>query len=158
MLSDILSALHLTQPSQQIGMAAVVLTAAYAFWRGGRWERLGAVLMLAGWIATPYLLELSPAGMDAYTILGVDLAMFLALTALALTSDRYWPMPVAAFFLIGVVLHAAKMIDPQVALTQRIAATHIFSYLTLIGLWGGMLFEAERDRAAAREDGRPPSA
>ena len=34
----------------------------------------------------------------------------------------------------------------------------VVSYLTLIGLWGGMLFEAERDRAAAREDGRPPSA
>ncbi|HYD44497.1 MAG TPA: hypothetical protein VEA79_04435 [Phenylobacterium sp.] len=151
MLSDILTALHLTQPSQQIGMAAVLLTAGYAFWRGGPWERLGGGLMLAGWIATPYLLQLSPAHLDTWTILGVDLAMFLALTAVALVSHRYWPMAVAAFFLLGVLLHLAQLIDPQVALSVRIAATHIFSYLTLVGLWGGMLLEAERDRAAAGE-------
>lgn len=157
MLSDILSVLHLGSLAQRLGLAAVALTAAWAFWRGGPTERLGAAMMLGGWIATPFLLDLTPPSVDPYAILLIDFVMFGALTALALTSDRYWPMPVAAFFLLGAVLHVAQLIDPQVAVSVRIAATHIFSYLTLVGLWGGLAFEAERDRAASRQGRGPPA-
>lgn len=152
MLSEILAILHLRSPWQQLGLLAVVLTTAYAFWRGGPTERLGGAVMLAGWLATPFLLDLTPVGLDPYAILAIDLVMFGAIAAIALTSDRYWPMAVAAFFLLGAALHLAQLIDPQVALRERIAATHIFSYLTLVGLWAGMLLEAERDRAASRRN------
>lgn len=127
-------------------------TAVYAFIRGGPVERLSAAIMLSGWILTPFVLDASPSAFDGRAILVIDIVMFSTLLTIALGSRRYWPMWVAAFFLLGALLHLAALIDPQVALRERITATHIFSYLTLVGLGLGVALEAGPERAASHRN------
>ena len=93
--------------------ACLIALTAYAWQRGGREERWGAFLLLGGSLLT--LLAGSPAGrrfVDVETgILLVDIAVLLGFLALALLSDRYWPLWTAALQLIGLLGHLAKLAD-----------------------------------------------
>jgi hypothetical protein len=46
-------------------------------------------------------------------IFGIDAAMLLIFTGLALRTDRYWPLWVAALQLLVVLAHLAKAADPE---------------------------------------------
>lgn len=91
----------------------LLATLAYAWWRGGRPERLGALLLIAGSLLT--MLAGSPAVRRFASvetgILLVDFATLAAFLWLALFSDRYWPLWIAALQLIGVLAHFAKLAD-----------------------------------------------
>ena len=144
MFLEFLKTAHLHTPSQQIGMAIMACVGLYAAVRGGRIERLGAALMLGAWILTPFLVDLAPSGLDAVAVLAIDAGLLAALFALALFGDRYWPLASAAFHLVGTVLHIAQFVDPEVALRERIVATYIFSYMTILALAVGVALEGRR--------------
>lgn len=146
MIHDILTSIHLHTLAQQMGLAFMLAAAVYALARGEHAERLGAGLMLAAWIGTPFLVDLAPTPLDGAAVLAVDAALLAALFGLALLGDRYWPLAAAAFHLVGTVLHIAQLVDPQVALRERIVASYIFSYLTVLALIAGIALEARRER------------
>jgi hypothetical protein len=152
LIHDVLKAIHLHTVSQQAGLAFMLAAGAYALARGGRAERLGAGLMLAAWVFTPFLVDLAPAPLDGAAVLAVDAVLLAALFGLALLGDRYWPLASAAFHLVGTVLHIAQIVDPQVALRERIVASYMFSYLTVLALIVGIAMEARRDRDAPPSD------
>src|SRR5690606_27018831 len=129
-------------------MAFMLAVALYAALRGGRPERWGAGLMLAAWALTPFAVDLAPPALDAAAVLATAAALLTGLLALALRGPRYWPLASAAFHLLGTLLHIAAFIDPQVALRERIVASYIFSYLTVLALAAGTAVEARRERDA----------
>ncbi|HEX8256595.1 MAG TPA: hypothetical protein VF589_03110 [Allosphingosinicella sp.] len=114
---------------------------AYALWRGGKWEKLGALTLLAGSILT--LIAVSAASRrfaDVETgILLVDAAVLAAFLAIALRSDRYWPLWTAALQLIGLLGHFAKLADLEMPRNGYGFLQAFWSYpmmLTiLIGTW-----------------------
>jgi hypothetical protein len=126
---------------------------AYAFWRGGKWERLGALTLLAGSILT--LIAVSAASRrfaDVETgILLVDAAVLAAFLAIALRSDRYWPLWTAALQLIGLLGHFAKLADLEMPRNGYGFLQAFWSYpmmLTiLVGTWN-------QHRARRRDQGR----
>lgn len=75
---------------------------------GGRDERIAAVGFLLAVVATNVTTD------GAYThtetgVLVVDVITFFGLLALALRSDRFWPMYAAAFQLVGTTIHFASL-------------------------------------------------
>jgi hypothetical protein len=121
--------------------ALLMSVVAYAFRRGGWPERAAALTILVGSVLTQ--VALSPFagrfGGVEFSVLLVDLAALAAFVALALKSDRYWPIWIAAFQLIGVLAHLARMADPTMMRTGYAVILALWSYpmlaLIAIGTW-----------------------
>lgn len=85
----------------------------FAIRRGGAPERLVGWMLLAAALTT---LAIGVPG-NAYRGLswlnfGIDLALFLGLLAIALRANRFWPYWMAAFELLAIGVHGARVLDP----------------------------------------------
>ena len=76
---------------------------------GGQPERVGAIILIVGSLATGVVsagILGSSTWDDLETgILAVDVVVLIALWAVALTSDRFWPYWVTAWQLLAVLVH-----------------------------------------------------
>jgi hypothetical protein len=100
----------------------------YALLWGGPSERVVAAVFLAGDALSK--LAMSPlsvryARFETATFL-VDLAMAVALLAIAIRSRRYWPMWMCAFQLVQLGSHFAGLLEPAILR---------LTYGLLISLW-----------------------
>ena len=108
----------------------------YALWRGGRDERMVAILCLIGTAAT--LLAISPVatryqGVEHGLAL-VDLGVLAGFVTVALTSKRFWPLWVAGFQLTTAFGHGLKAIDSDLVPHAYGAALQFWAYPILIVL------------------------
>jgi hypothetical protein len=111
----------------------------YALWRGGRDERLVALLCLLGTFAT--LLAVSPLseryeGVENGLAL-VDLGVLAGFVTVALTSQRFWPLWVAGLQLTTAFGHGLKAIDSHLLPQAYGAALQFWAYPILIILAAG---------------------
>ena len=100
-------------PLQLTQYALMLAACAYAVWKGGLTERVAAADIFIGWTLTP-LLTSHDWSAAQYPILGVDSLYFAVLLALALTSDRFWPMAAAAFALLPVLVQLAYIANAHI--------------------------------------------
>ncbi|MEP9357433.1 hypothetical protein [Sphingomonas sp. KR3-1] len=109
-------------------------SSAYALWKGGAPERIAAVIIL---LATLFTLLVAP---DKSWVFGsvhagiflVDLSMFVALVALALHADRFWPLWMSAMQGFGVFGHISVWLAPSIKPVVYAATHAIASYPILI--------------------------
>ena len=96
--------------------------------RGQKPERLGAAIVFAGSIATVLAAAVPSLNLDdaQLGILLVDLLMLAGFLALVLNTDRYWPVWVCGFHLVGVATHLVMLFYPSI-LPQAYRLVH--------GLW-----------------------
>jgi hypothetical protein len=133
--------------------ACLLACCAYAFARGGRAEKVGAVTLLVGSVLSA--VAMSPAAARFATVevgvLMVDLAVLAIFIALALTTDRFWPLWVSALPLIGVLAHAARLADPEMMRNGYAFLLAVWSYpmLLAIALGTRAYHRRERGRTAA---------
>ena len=140
-------------PHYIIFWALLLLICAYAFWRGQAEERIAAGACLAATIVT--VLDIAPVGLRYRSIdpaqLAIDGAMLLTFVAIALRSDRFWPLWVAGLQLTMSFSHLMKAIDANLIPRVYAAAAVLWSYpilfIILIGTW----------RAHRRRDSGPVS-
>lgn len=101
----------------------------YALVRGGWPERVGALTLLLGSLLTAA--AMSPAaGRFASVevgVLAVDLIVLAIFVGLALGTDRFWPLWVAALQVIGVLAHLARLADSEMMRN---------GYAFLLAIWG----------------------
>lgn len=121
-------------------LALVVFT---AFSRGSRDERLAAVALLTAAAITPLLLSRQFAGPEMGIVL-IDFALFLALAAIALQSDRFWPLWASGFQLGGLLVHFAAARLPAIVPAAYAETLAIWSYPVLAALLAGTLLEGAR--------------
>jgi hypothetical protein len=106
-----------------IGGVLTVLVCGFAIREGGRDEAYGALIFLAGTVATLAFVLLFGAAWTSpeYGLVIIDAVVLLAMIHLAMVSDRFWPIWFAAFHLIAFVSHASTIasndIMPWVAVT-----------------------------------------
>lgn len=107
--------------------------AAAAVWFGGRAERAVAAGFVVAWIATPVVRD---PHWDApqWAGIAIDVLFFVFLSAVALRTRRYWPLFAAAFQLLAVLTHVARIIDPGVRAWAYYTAGIIWTYMTLLAL------------------------
>lgn len=125
----------------QIFLAILALCLGYAALRGGAPERLCAAIFAMAYILS-IIAQSGPAvrfqGVEV-GVLAVDVAVLLALLALAIRADRLWTLWVAALQIIGTAGHAVKLADPEVLRSGYAIALALWAYpqllLLLLGTW-----------------------
>ena len=122
----------------------------YALLRGGWPERAGALILLAGSILTAA--AMSPAAGRFATVelgvLAVDLLVLAAFVAVALKSDRYWPLWTSALQFAGVLVHLARLADPEMMRNGYAFLLAVWSYPMLVTIAVGT--RAHRQRVKRR--------
>lgn len=111
---------------------------ALAFWKGGRVERVAAMVLSAN-----YLLTLAIDGSWAYrgavVVAGLDGASALIFLGLALRNRRWWLLAATAGLLLATLTWVIGLVDPTVGFYAAASAAigeWAFVYLTLIaGVW-----------------------
>ena len=130
----------------------MLLVCGAALWKGGPEERLAGAALLLNTAVTlvlrDFALPFEAGGFAA------DIATLLLLGVVALRSIKFWPMFAAAFQLLGVMTHVAKIIDPAVRPWAYYTAIVIWTYLIYIALGVGTL-NAWRERRLAPSRARP---
>lgn len=105
-----------------------LLTSGYAWWKGGAPERIVALLMLAAYalsMAVQSQFSNRFYGVEAGIFL-VDGVMLLALLAVALRAERFWPIWMTGLQAVAVAAHLAKMVSPAVMPV---------AYATMLAFW-----------------------
>lgn len=124
---------------QWANLLALVISTGAGLWRGGKPERFASAMMILAWIA-------SALSQNAHVVLGpqaaittIDALLFLVLLAIALKSDRWWPLWACAFQGLTIVLALAMLADPRVWSRAGFIAGGVFSYLTMLALFIGAM-------------------
>jgi hypothetical protein len=112
----------------------LTVTCGYAFYRGGLYERIVAAVCILGTAATVAVdspLNSLYLHVERGALL-VDLAVLCAFVAVALRSDRFWPLWVSGLQLTTSVAHFLKAIDPHLIPQAYGLAVRFWSYPILI--------------------------
>jgi hypothetical protein len=103
---------QLLQVGNWIALGAIILV---VLMRGGKPERIGISLIVIGSVLS--VIFASDLGLrfrrTETSIFAIDLIMLVAFVALALSSNRFWPLWVASFQAITVLTHFAVAVLPN---------------------------------------------
>jgi hypothetical protein len=132
------------------GLVLTVIVCAGAFWRGGREAQLAAGGFLLGWAATIALRDRSWIGTQ-WSAFAADAGLLLVLLAISLRTTRWWPLFAAAFELLCVLTHVARIVDPGVHAWGYATAQVIFTQFVIVAIGVGVL----NNWLDGRTDGQP---
>jgi len=119
----------------------LLVSCGYALWRGRKYERMAAAVFVIATILS--IVGSSPVPLRYVGIatgdVVVDTGVLLALFAIALLSDRFWPLWAAGLQLVDSMSHLMKAIDADLLPKVYGAAERFWSYpillILLIGAW-----------------------
>jgi hypothetical protein len=119
--------------------ALLIGACGYAWFRGRSDERItAAACVIATFASFALVTELRFSGVE-FGVLAVDLATLGVFVAVALRSERFWPLWVSGLQLTASVAHLLKLIEPSLMPFAYAAAETIWSYPILIilavGTW-----------------------
>lgn len=134
---------------QLLFTVAILGSIGVALWYGAWPERSAAVAIFLAAFASPFV-ESSLFASPEYGILAVDLLLLGWLGALALATDRFWPLWATGFHLVGTIIHVARMVDPTVVPPAYATGQVFWSYPVLAALAAGTLIEARRPKVPRR--------
>ena len=119
----------------------LLLTCGYALWRGRSDEKIAAAVCLGATIVTQLVMpppEMRYSNLDLQLIV-IDLAVLAAFVAIALRSERFWPLWVAGLQLTISISHLMKAVDQELMPRAYAAAAVLWSYpillIIVIGTW-----------------------
>lgn len=133
----------------------LAVTCGYALWRGRSHERIAATVCLLASVATRFVI---PPVAQRYTgietgLLMIDAVVLAVFIAIALRSERFWPLWVAGLQLTMSLSHLMKAVDVSLLPRAYAAAAVFWSYPILfilaMGTWRGQ-------RRAQRQQQPPP--
>ena len=136
--------------SKYVYLFLLISCAGYALWRGRGDERVAAAVCLLATALSHVILH-SPVGRFQQLetgILAIDVLALLGFVAIALWSQRFWPLWVAGLQLTTSIGHLLKAIDWSLVPRAYAVATIFWSYPILIIIAVGA-WRADRRRRAA---------
>jgi hypothetical protein len=135
----------------------LLVSCGYAHWRGRKHERMAALVFIAATLLSFF----GESSVHRYvgieiTDLVVDNGVLLALVAIALVSDRFWPLWAAGLQLVDSMSHLMKAIDLDLLPKVYGAAERFWSFPILIILLVGAWRQHRRshDQGEAASDSR----
>ena len=120
-------------------MTLLLVCWAYALWRGGAPERIGATILAIGSFLTAAAIDGgrgSFRGVEVGVVV-IDILCSLAFVALALRADRFWTLWIAALQVGGTAGHAVKFIDPHIVPRAYAFMLAAWAYPMLVLLFMG---------------------
>jgi len=128
----------------------LLISCGYALWRGRKYERMAALVFVAATVLT--LLDTARSEVRYVGIatadLYIDTGVLAALVAIALVSDRFWPLWAAGLQLVDSMSHLLKAIDADLLPQVYGAAERFWSYPILLILFIGAWRQNRRSRSA----------
>lgn len=121
-----------------VGLTLTFVVCGGAFWKGSREEQLAAGGTLLSWLATLVLRDHRWLGLQ-WGAFASDTVLLILLTGIAVRTRRYWPLVAAAFQLLCVLIHVARLIDPGVRGWAYATGQVIFTQLLLISIGVGVI-------------------
>lgn len=130
----------------------LLAVSAYAFWRGHLDERWAAVICIVATIATrlvhsPLTSRFSSVEIGVLVVDGLALGAF---TFIALRSDRFWPLWVAALQLTTMFAHILKAVQIDLMPQVYAAAARLWVYPIFAAIIIGTYRSHRRRREAAQ--------
>ena len=124
----------------------LLVTCGYALWRGRKYEQLSALIFVSATVASVVARSALHENYSAVarSDLVIDLLVLVALVAIALRSDRFWPLWVAGLQLTISLSHVLKAIQPDLLPLAYAAAERFWSYPTLVILFIGAWRQHQR--------------
>ena len=126
---------------KQLFWAILLLIWVYAYWRGRRDERFAASVCLLASVITHFVISpiaVRYKGVETGLLL-IDAAVLIAFIAIALRSERFWPLWVAGLQLTTSMSHFLKAFDFTLMPRAYAAAAVFWSYPILFiiafGTW-----------------------
>lgn len=120
----------------------ILLTVVIVAWSRGRSdERWAAMTCLAGALLTLATRHPLPTRFMSFDVaaFGIDLLVLLSFTALALRTQRFWPLWVAGLQLTATTVHLLKLVSPDLMRFVFGAALAFWSYPILLVIAIGAL-------------------
>jgi hypothetical protein len=146
--------LHYVLPSW-VGLLLMIAVCGGAFWKGGREEQVAAGAMLLAVLATLFLRDPQWSGAQWGAFVS-DFGLLAVYVTIALRSLRFWPLFAAAFELLCVVTHVARILDPGVRAWAYATAQVIWTQWVLFAIGVGTFNTWRRNRQLATNE--PPTA
>jgi len=112
--------------------ALLIGACGYAWLRGRADERIAAATCLIATIASFALMTQLRYSEVEFGVLAVDLATLGVFVAVALRSERFWPLWVSGLQLTSSVTHLLKLVEPSLMPFAYSAAEAVWSYPILI--------------------------
>ncbi len=140
----------LTYLFQWFGVTLTIAVCGGAFWKGARAEQEAAAGLLLSFAMTLALRDWKWQGIQ-WGAFASDACLLLLLTWIAIRSPRYWPLFAAAFQLLCVIIHVARLIDPGVRAWSYATGQVIFSQWVFLAVGVGTIntWRASRRQLAA---------
>ena len=130
----------------------LLVSCGYALWRGRKYERIAALVFVTATILS--VLGHSPRLRYVEierTDLIVDSAVLFAVVAIALASDRFWPLWAAGLQLVASISHLMKAIHADLLPHVYGAAERFWSYPILVILFIGAWRQHQRTVSERRQ-------
>jgi hypothetical protein len=139
-------------PIYAVSLVLLVVSVACAFWRGGRWERATAAVLVLTWIGT----ALAPfrATEPPWVAIGLDSGTMVFLLYLALYSKRRWTIWATAFQFLLLANHLAFVRFHELEQWAYVTAYYVWGDAVLLSLIAGALWRARQPSPAAIKDAR----
>lgn len=137
--------------------ALLLVTCGYALWRGRTYERLSALICIAATVLSVLFhssFQHRYFGIEVGDLV-IDTFVLLAFVAIALRSDRFWPLWVAGLQLTMGMSHLFKALVPSLLPFAYAAAERFWSYPTLIIIFIGAWRQHQRHANEQDEAGLP---
>jgi len=119
----------------------LLVSCGYALWRGRKYERIAALVFVAATLFSHFgesPVQHRYAGIETTDFL-VDSGVLAALVAIALFSDRFWPLWAAGLQLVDSMSHVMKAVDAEMIPSVYGAAERFWSFpillVLLVGAW-----------------------
>jgi hypothetical protein len=125
----------------------LAVSCGYALAKGGVTERLTSVALLlaAALTLVCYRASTRPWAVIDWSMLAIDGILWVALLGIALRSDRYWPLWMAAFQSAAVICHFTRIIPHLFGMAYAVSL-QIWCYFMLPLLAVGTARHRMRDR------------
>lgn len=134
---------------------ALLSCVAYGSLAGGRTGKAGSAIFVLASLLTAAGATLDPTWADtSYAVLAVDSGCLLALAALAVNSNRFWPIWAVGFQIVAVATHLATMWIPDIVPKAYQA---ILSFWSIPILWV-MVAGTRKDRKYESDKARTGTA
>jgi hypothetical protein len=139
-------------PIYAISLALLITSAALALWRGGRWERATAAVLVLTWVGT----ALAPfdRASPPWVAIVLDGATMLFLLYLALYSGRQWTVWATAFQFLLMANHLAFVRFHELEQWAYVTAYYVWGDAVLLALIAGVVWRERRptEQAAGSMD------
>jgi len=142
-------------------VAFIVVVVAYAMIKGGGPERstaLAYILASAGSLSLSFFRMPGEFQIVPMHLLLTDILLLVALCAIAIRANRWWPIPVAGCQLVAVLVHAGKLLYPSMIPDSYALLTTIWSWpmVILLGL-GAWAYRRRQAQGIIAPDWKPSS-